>query len=116
MQLLPCHRPFGSLEPAPRTSLRADTEHERWEGFWSDVDERYYARCSGTGGTEQWYRIADERPRGAFAFRLSRASLVTPRGASRDGRRMVFMASKVGGRSILVGTSRRRPRGVAGAR
>ena len=58
MHLLPCKRPEGPLESAPRTGLRADTKDERWEGYWAS-DERYFARCVERSGREYWYRIVD---------------------------------------------------------
>ena len=110
MQLLPCPRPIGPLESAPRTSLRADSERERWDGFWSE-DERYYARCTRWDGSEQWYRIEDTR--GVIQFRRRglqpRVSAGVPRGSA------MIVSTRAGGGSMLVGTWRRRgarPEGV----
>ena len=105
--LLPCNPPIGALEPAPRTSLRADTAREWWDGFWCDGDERYYTRCSRFDGSTQWYRFADEETRES----LSRVRVipfpVQPR--SEDAtRQTLFLWSPSGRRSMLVGTSRRR--------
>src|SRR5204863_9406392 len=61
VHLLPCSPPTGRLEPAPRTSLRADSAQERWEGWWDVGDESYYARSIRADGSDQWYRFADER-------------------------------------------------------
>jgi len=102
VHLLPCNRPQGTLESAPRTSLREDSSHERWEGFWCVSDEGYYARCVRTDGSDQWYRFADDvalsQVAGARVLPLRR-------------RRMIMFGR--GRRSILVGTSRR-SRGGAG--
>ncbi|MEX2178792.1 MAG: hypothetical protein WD801_08795 [Gemmatimonadaceae bacterium] len=100
MQLLPCNRPSGPLESAPRTSLRADSAQERWEGYWCEGDEGYYARCVRTDGTEGWYRVADEDVIGSIPVHRA----LTP-GAPRACH---LRWSKLGARSILVGTSRRR--------
>lgn len=119
VQLLPCHRPTGSLESAPRTSLRVEAEHGQgeWEGFWCD-DERYYARCARPDGSEQWYRIEDER--GVLQFRprplRGRApgarSLTTARlarsGPPMPPRHAMLVSARHGGRAMLVGTWRRR--------
>ena len=51
------------LESAPKTSLRADSEQEQWEGFWSVADEHYYTRCVRADGAESWFRMVDEAPR-----------------------------------------------------
>ena len=121
MHLLPCHRPIGSLESAPRTSLRADSAHEQWEGYWSVADEGYYAHCVRADGSEQWYRVADEESREHVAEprviplrpRLTRDIRGTP---AHDARRpgvsdqMLLVPASQGRHLILVGTSRRRSR------
>jgi len=121
VHLLPCHRPIGSLESAPRTSLRADSAHEQWEGYWSVADEGYYAHCVRADGSEQWYRVADEESREHVAEprviplrpRLTRDVRGTP---ARDARRpgvpdqMLLVPASQGRRLILVGTTRRRSR------
>lgn len=109
MQLLPCNRPTGLLESAPQTSLRADSEQERWEGFWSVADEHYYTRSVGQEGAEQWYRLVDEAPRDdARHWGDGRAIKFS----SRPGGQVSFVGMRLlaakGGRPILVGTSRRR--------
>lgn len=107
MHLLACSRPTGSLEAAPRTSLRADSEHERWEGFWSVKDGGYYARCVGVYGSEQWYCIADEETRASVTE--ARVLTLRPKHAKHVRTRMLLLRpSKGEGRyPILVGTSRR---------
>ena len=57
MHLVPCPQPTGELDGAPRTSLAEDSASERWDGFWGE--ERYYARCTRTDGSVQWFTIAD---------------------------------------------------------
>lgn len=131
VQLLPCNRPTGILESAPRTSLRADSAHERWEGFWSVSDEGYYTRCVRDDGSQQWYRVADEVSNESITdsrvipFRRrkvthdSRRTLTfdVPRTLTHDARQMLLI-SRPGQRPILVGVSRRgsrmRPRVGAG--
>jgi hypothetical protein len=113
VQLLPCPRPSGSLESAPRTSLRDDSERGQWEGFWSVADGRYYTCCTRSNGTEQWYRVSDEPKSDILPFR--RAPLVPASGPTRDAPR-AFMVSTLGKRSMLVGTWRRRRRYSAGSR
>ena len=109
MQLLPCNQPSGTLEPAPRTSLRADTPDERWEGFWCDADERYYTRCTRRDGAEAWFRLVDEMPLDdaaagvrIFKFPSSSAAKITVTG--------MRLLGNSGKRPILVGTARRAPR------
>jgi len=116
VQLLPCQPPQGQLESAPRTSLRADTAHERWEGFWSVTDESYYTRCVRTDGTEAWFRFADEETRLVVAD--ERVLTLRPRHARHLRTRMLLLRPSASRHTILVGTSRRdtraRPRGSAG--
>lgn len=116
MHLLPCNRPIGTLESAPRTSLRADSAHERWDGFWSDLDGRYYTRCTRHTGSEQWYRFGEESAGAASRVSVRETRVLPLRlrgralGAERvqsNARRMLLL-SRDGGRPILVGTSRRR--------
>ena len=110
MQLLPCERPSGPLESAPRTSLSGPATLAQWEGFWG-ADERYYARCTQVDGGQQWYRV-DDVPAG----RRRRDTRVIPlRPRADDGRaviaasrRLVVFGSRRGGHTILVGRSRRR--------
>ena len=109
MQLLPCNRPTGLLESAPQTSLRDDSEQERWEGFWSVADEHYYTRCIRTDGAEQWYRLVDEAPRDDTRHWGDGRAISF---SSRPGGRASFVGMRLlaaqGGRPILVGKSRRR--------
>lgn len=86
VQLLPCQRPTGTLECAPCTSLRADAEGGDLQGFWREQDGEYYAQRVAEDGSEQWFRIADASVTRAYAARWA----------------------KLGTRSILIGTSRRR--------
>jgi hypothetical protein len=117
VHLLPCSPPTGSLESAPRTSLRDDSAYVRWEGFWCVADEGYYARGVRADGTEQWYRIADEDLR---AHVEPRVLTLRPRNARHAHTRMLLVRPSEGRLPILIGTSRRgsraRPRGSAGGR
>ena len=110
VQLLPCNRPIGSLETAPRTSLRADSPQETWEGFWCVADEGYYTRCTYTDGRECWFRLADAAPRDEH-YERSRARIIkfSSSSAHDDVVTMRLMAAH-GRRPILVGKSRRRVR------
>ena len=118
VQLLACDRPTGILESAPRTSLRADSACERWDGFWCVSDEKYYARCVRDDSSEQWYHFADETSRERVAE--ARVLPLRRRGVVKyDARRTVmWLSSSYRGRPILVGVSRRgspaRPRVGAG--
>jgi hypothetical protein len=113
------------LEIAPRTSLRADSALERWEGFWCVSDEGYYVRCVRSDDSEQWYRVADEdanETTGARVIPFRRRKVTqdvrrklmydVPRTLTDDAR-VMLLVSRPGQRSMLVGTSRR-PRGGAG--
>ena len=104
------------MESAPRTSLRADSARERWEGYWCIADEGYYTRCVGPDGSDQWFRFADEDTRVALAE--ARVLTLRPKDTKHLHTRMVLLRPSQGRRPILVGTSRRdtraRPRGSAG--
>ncbi|HEU4993660.1 MAG TPA: hypothetical protein VFT29_02535 [Gemmatimonadaceae bacterium] len=117
MHLSPCSPPQGSLESAPRTSLRADTPHESWDGFWCLADEGYYTRCRRSDGTEQWYRIAESRVR---VVPDSAVLTLRPRSARHDNSKMMLVRPSHGRVPMLIGTSRRgsrsRPTDRAGAR
>jgi hypothetical protein len=110
VQLLPCNRPSGTLESAPRTALRTDSALERWEGFWSVDDDGYYTRCIGADGNSHWYRIADEAARKPVLE--ARVLPLRPL----HGRefpvthRMLLLSPADGRRPILVGSSKRAPR------
>jgi hypothetical protein len=108
VQLLPCVPPSGSLEPAPRTSLRADSPQEHWEGFWGVTDERYYTRCVRDDGTEQWYRLVDEAPGTEMNVVRSRVIRFPSSSAVRTEVFGMRLLSRDGRRPILVGTARRR--------
>jgi len=105
VQLLSCPKPAGSLETAPPTSLRADSADERWDGFWSVADERYYARCTRTDGTEHWFRLVDEMPGADEAFATARMFKFPSRFAGRTTVSMRLLGT--GKHAILVGTARR---------
>jgi len=109
MQLVPCARPSGPLERAPRTSLRANSEAEHWDGFWSIVDEAYYARCTRNGGDEEeWFCYVEESARERVE-----TPRVVRRPASTDASRrrvMLLLTKSVGARSVLVGSAHRKAR------
>jgi hypothetical protein len=104
VQLVPCIRPEGALEPAPATSLREAAAGERWEGFWSVADERFYARCSTAAGSERWFRITDVSEVARERRRETRI-LPFPHRADRSPRMMV---GRYRGKAMLVGTRQRR--------
>ena len=107
VQLLPCNRPHGALEVAPRSALCVDSATETWEGFWCLADERHYSRCVRADGAEQWYHLVDEVPRGRA--REPRVIPLRPRGG-RDfpvTRHMMLVTPADGSRAILIGGSRR---------
>jgi hypothetical protein len=107
VHLLPCKRPSGSLEPAPRTSLRAGPDAGQWEGFWGE-DGRYYARCARLEGTEEWYRITDSlKDPKVLAFVSRRTTHNAARTLPRDVSRTLRYSRTERG-SILVGTFQRR--------
>ncbi len=103
MHLVPCIRPEGALESAPASSLRAASAGERWEGFWSVADERFYTRCTGPDGREAWYRIVDL----AAPKTRRRDPRVLPF-PSRADRRPQMMVGRYRGKAMLVGTQQRR--------
>jgi hypothetical protein len=111
VHLVPTKPPFGSLEAAPRASFCDDSAQERWDGFWSSADDRYYARCTNLDGSIEWYRYADERAAPRVRVNAARVLALRPFGWS-SGRSVLLVGSR-GGRPMLVGTSRRRPRSRA---
>jgi hypothetical protein len=135
VHLFPCSPPNGSLEPAPRTSLRSDSAQEQWQGFWCVADDRYYARCLSSDGSVQWHRYGDEpakrrwdkHVRGPTYVSVRRPSSVdthdAPRTLTRVARRTLTQAAsrtltldarrtvlvgKFGQRAFLVRLVRRR--------
>jgi hypothetical protein len=105
VHLVPSLPPAGTLEVAPRTSLRQDSIQERWDGFWCVADDRYYARCTRADGRAQWFRFAEER------VRVRPEARVLPlRHRTWRGNRSVLLVGAYGGRAIIVGRSRRRDR------
>jgi len=108
MHLVSCARPSGPLERAPRTSLRVNTDAERWEGFWSVVDEAYYARCTTPEGREEWFCYVEE-PATAPAPEPN----VRRYGVSAETQRrrvMLLLTKSVGTRGVLVGSAHRKAR------
>jgi hypothetical protein len=107
VQLLPCKRPHGPLEVAPRSALCVETATEKWEGFWCLEDERYYTRCIRDGVSEQWYHLVDEPPRARI--KEARVIPLRPRGGREYPvtRHMMLVTPADGSRAILIGGSRR---------
>lgn len=108
MHLVACPRPIGALEEAPTTSLRQQSEGDRWDGFWCSGDEGYYTRCTHRDGSEEWFRMADEA--GVVAASEPVSFPLRPRALTGRGRTMLFVAGAVGARGVLVGTAHRKPR------
>lgn len=114
MRLLPCNQPNGSLESAPRTALCTDSRDERWEGFWCDADEQYYALCVQSDGGAQWYRISDGEQRAAEPVAKTRVLPLRRRDASASAVNRMLLLWSGSGRPILVGTRAARSRSRAG--
>ncbi|HEX7938800.1 MAG TPA: hypothetical protein VF483_07380 [Gemmatimonadaceae bacterium] len=115
MQLLPCNRPTGSLETAPRTSLGTDSPQETWEGFWCIADEGYYTRCTYADGRECWFRLADEAPREDRYDRVRSNIIKFSSTRAHDDVVSMRLMAVHGRRPILVGASRRRVRPTGAA-
>ena len=110
MHLVSCARPSGPLEKAPRTSLRVNSDAERWDGFWSVVDEAYYARCTHPDGEEEWFCYVEE-PYRATSPEPARRRLPAPGRSHTGGRRVMLLLTKsVGQRGVLVGSAHRKAR------
>jgi hypothetical protein len=90
--------PAGTLEVAPRTALREQSTREQWDGFWCVEDDRYYARCTRSNGTIQWYRYADER----FRVRRAREARVLPLRVAYVPHPRTVLFGRYGRRSILI--------------
>jgi hypothetical protein len=106
VHLIPCSRPIGALEGAPRTSLCAETPEEQWEGFWCLRDGCYYACRHAADGSDRWFRIADDNA--VVVGTDIRVLPLRPRAARHSiANRMLLVAPVRGGRAMLIGTSRR---------
>jgi hypothetical protein len=90
--------PAGTLEVAPRTALREQSTREQWDGFWCVEDDRYYARCTRSNGTIQWYRYADERA----PVRRAREARVLPLRVAYVPHPRTVLFGRYGRRSILI--------------
>jgi hypothetical protein len=97
--------PQGTLERAPRTALQprtrgVDEAREQWEGFWCVEDDRYYARCTLSDGSVEWYSIRDE------------GNAAAPRRARRPPYRRplatIAFVSRADASVVLVGVTRSR--------
>lgn len=96
MDLIACDAPRGALTAAPCTSLRRDSEAERWEGFWAE-DDSYYARLTRveSGGVE-WFRLEDSRALAATAS----SGTVAARGPGTAQAARVFLIRRRGGPAL----------------
>ncbi len=107
MHLVACARPIGILEEAPRTSLRPESDGDRWDGFWCAGDEAYYTRRTSFDGAEQWFRVADDEH---APLAPDQAAPIAPRDAQPRGRVMLLVKRSVGTRGMLVGAAHRKSR------
>ena len=87
------------------TSLREAEAGERWEGFWSVADERYYARSLDTAGVERWFRIADIETTQRIGRRAATRVLPFPMSTAAVPRMIV---GRYRGVAMIVGARRRR--------
>ena len=124
MHLVSCARPIEPLEDAPRSSLLLESGSGSWTGYWSTLDEGYYARWRCDDGGEEWYRLVedgataggDALSRGGMAGQASAAPPVrralgaapVPTGARRHV--MLLLARSASARGILVGSARPKTR------
>lgn len=118
MHLVACARPVEPLEDAPRSSLLLESGTGSWTGFWSTIDEVYYARFKRTDGAEEWFRLSEEGL-AAAGPEIARAGALTPvlstpivrthgvtRAAQARRRVMLLLARSSSARGILVGNAR----------
>lgn len=129
MQLVACAAPFGTLEPAPLTSLPIEqfVGNAPTTAFWGD-DEGYYLQAVPTDGSAPaWYCVVTDAPVVAddLEDRLAAAALmadIIPLGGGKvafpigsSGRRVyrVWRAGANGGKTRILEVravrSRRRP-------
>jgi hypothetical protein len=107
MHLATCARPQEPLENAPRTALLEEWRWnsgggEMWDGFWSDVSDEYYVRCTSPDGTTQWFRVEDDAASDGVAEPQAAAL-----NSSARGRVALIVAQSPNGRRMLVGSARR---------
>ena len=125
MHLVSCARPNEPLEDAPCSSLTIDAAKGAWTGYWSTMDEGYYARCQHPDGSEEWFRMYEEgigiraTPLGIRRGDSRRAACDrshqgvgmddTTRARARR-RVMLLLARSTSARGILVGSARPKSR------
>ena len=123
MHLVSCARPNEPLEDAPCSSLTIDAAKGAWTGFWSTMDEGYYARCQHPDGSEEWFRMYEEgigiraTPLGSVAA-IPAAPTRSHQGVGMDDttrararrRVMLLLARSTSARGILVGSARPKSR------
>lgn len=107
MHLVACARPIGILEEAPRTSLRPESDGDRWDGFWCAGDEAYYTRRTSFDGAEQWFRVADDEH---ASLTSAPAGPIAAHDPQPSRRVMLLVKRSVGARGMLVGAAHRKPR------
>ena len=125
MHLVSCARPNEPLEDAPCSSLTFDAAQGAWTGYWSTMDEGYYARCQHPDGTEEWFRMFEEGI-GIRATPIASVAAIpaaplrssTRRDVGMDDttraraqrRVMLLLARSTSARGILVGSARPKSR------
>ena len=124
MHLVSCARPNEPLEDAPCSSLTIDAAKGAWTGYWSTMDEGYYARCQHPDGSEEWFRMYEEgigiraTPLGAVAAIPAAPMRSAHPGVGMDDttrararrRVMLLLARSTSARGILVGSARPKSR------
>jgi hypothetical protein len=124
MHLVSCARPNEPLEDAPCSSLTIDAAKGAWTGFWSTMDEGYYARCQHPDGSEEWFRMYEEgigiraTPLGSVAAIPAAPLRAAHQGVGMDDttrararrRVMLLLARSSSARGILVGSARPKSR------
>ena len=124
MHLVSCARPNEPLEDAPCSSLTIDVAKGAWTGYWSTMDEGYYARCQHPDGSEEWFRMYEEgigipaTPLGSVAAIPAAPMRSMHQGVGMDDttrararrRVMLLLARSTSARGILVGSARPKSR------
>jgi len=124
MHLVSCARPNEPLEDAPCSSLTIDAAKGAWTGYWSTMDEGYYARCQHPDGSEEWFRMYEEgigiraTPLGSVAAIPAAPMRSAHQGVGMDDttrararrRVMLLLARSTSARGILVGSARPKSR------
>src|SRR5262249_54063060 len=122
MHLVSCARPIEPLEDAPRSSLLLESGSGSWTGYWSTLDEGYYARWRCDDGGEEGYRLVedgasaggDALSRGGSAHPASaapaRRALGTTPAVTARRHVMLLLARSASARGILVGSARPKTR------